>query len=233
MAAVAHGSAHVTVDLDIVYRRTVENIARLASALAPWTPRPSTPAVSDSDDTALRRRELAGRIRQPKPDHPSDGLPVGVRARQADADRALAPRGAARRARGGPDPPGPRGRRDRLIGAEKLPGHRRAAAPRCRGVTGARSRPARRRHAPQRARRPGARRSARSAGDGPRWHPPLPSSRPGPPRSRPAALTADVQRQAAEGVSRSSSARYPACGCLVNGLSSHARHAQGCIVLTI
>lgn len=38
MAATAHGSAHVTVDLDIVYRRTVDNIARLAAALAPLQP---------------------------------------------------------------------------------------------------------------------------------------------------------------------------------------------------
>jgi hypothetical protein len=38
MAATAHGSAHVTVDLDIVYRRTVENIARLARALEPLQP---------------------------------------------------------------------------------------------------------------------------------------------------------------------------------------------------
>lgn len=38
VAATAHGSAHVTVDLDIVYRRTPENIARLAQALAPLGP---------------------------------------------------------------------------------------------------------------------------------------------------------------------------------------------------
>lgn len=38
MAAAAHGSAHVTVDLDIVYARTDENIARLAAALAPISP---------------------------------------------------------------------------------------------------------------------------------------------------------------------------------------------------
>jgi len=37
-AATAHGSAHVTVDLDVVYRRTPENIARLAAALAPLRP---------------------------------------------------------------------------------------------------------------------------------------------------------------------------------------------------
>jgi hypothetical protein len=37
-AATAHGSAHVTVDLDVVYRRTLENMARLAAALAPLQP---------------------------------------------------------------------------------------------------------------------------------------------------------------------------------------------------
>lgn len=35
VAARAHGSARLTNDLDVVYRRTPENIARLASALAP------------------------------------------------------------------------------------------------------------------------------------------------------------------------------------------------------
>jgi hypothetical protein len=38
MAATAHGSAHVTVDLDLVYRRTLENIARLAAPLQPLQP---------------------------------------------------------------------------------------------------------------------------------------------------------------------------------------------------
>ena len=37
-AATVHGSAHVTVDLDIVYRRTPENILRLARALEPLGP---------------------------------------------------------------------------------------------------------------------------------------------------------------------------------------------------
>ena len=37
-AATAHGSAHVTVDLDVVYRRTADNMARLAAALAPLHP---------------------------------------------------------------------------------------------------------------------------------------------------------------------------------------------------
>jgi hypothetical protein len=37
-AATAHGSAHVTVDLDVVYRRTPENVRRLADALAPLRP---------------------------------------------------------------------------------------------------------------------------------------------------------------------------------------------------
>ena len=37
-AATAHGSAHVTVDLDLVYRRTPENAVRLADALASLRP---------------------------------------------------------------------------------------------------------------------------------------------------------------------------------------------------
>jgi hypothetical protein len=37
-AATAHGSAHVTVDLDVVYGRTPANIARLATALEPLAP---------------------------------------------------------------------------------------------------------------------------------------------------------------------------------------------------
>jgi predicted nucleotidyltransferase len=38
MAATAHGSARLTQDLDLVYRRTPDNIARLAAALAPHAP---------------------------------------------------------------------------------------------------------------------------------------------------------------------------------------------------
>src|SRR4029078_9893118 len=38
MAATAHGSAHVTADLDVVYARSPDNIARLAQALAPLAP---------------------------------------------------------------------------------------------------------------------------------------------------------------------------------------------------
>jgi len=37
-AATAHGSAHVTVDLDVVYNRTAENMSRLAAALEPLQP---------------------------------------------------------------------------------------------------------------------------------------------------------------------------------------------------
>lgn len=37
-AAAAHGSAHITVDLDVVYRRTADNIARLVHALEPLDP---------------------------------------------------------------------------------------------------------------------------------------------------------------------------------------------------
>ena len=38
VAAIVHGSARLTQDLDIVYRRTPDNIARLASALKPFAP---------------------------------------------------------------------------------------------------------------------------------------------------------------------------------------------------
>ncbi len=38
VAAIVHGSARLTQDLDIVYRRTPENITRLAAALAPFAP---------------------------------------------------------------------------------------------------------------------------------------------------------------------------------------------------
>jgi predicted nucleotidyltransferase len=37
-AATAHGSARLTQDLDVVYRRTPENFSRLARALAPHRP---------------------------------------------------------------------------------------------------------------------------------------------------------------------------------------------------
>jgi hypothetical protein len=37
-AATAHGSAYVTVDLDVVYRRTPEHMLRLARALEPLSP---------------------------------------------------------------------------------------------------------------------------------------------------------------------------------------------------
>jgi hypothetical protein len=38
MAAILHGSARVTFDLDLVYSRSDENIQRLANALAPHNP---------------------------------------------------------------------------------------------------------------------------------------------------------------------------------------------------
>ncbi|MEP7352658.1 MAG: nucleotidyltransferase [Acidobacteriota bacterium] len=39
-AAIFHGSAHVTNDLDICYSRDAKNLSRLAGALAPYNPRP-------------------------------------------------------------------------------------------------------------------------------------------------------------------------------------------------
>lgn len=38
IAAVAHGSPRATQDIDLVYRRTPENIRRLVSALSPLEP---------------------------------------------------------------------------------------------------------------------------------------------------------------------------------------------------
>lgn len=38
VAGAIHGAARLTYDVDVVYRRTPENIARLASALAPHAP---------------------------------------------------------------------------------------------------------------------------------------------------------------------------------------------------
>jgi hypothetical protein len=38
VAARAHGSARLTNDLDVVYRRTAENLERLVAALRPYTP---------------------------------------------------------------------------------------------------------------------------------------------------------------------------------------------------
>jgi hypothetical protein len=59
-AATAHGSAHVTVDLDIVYRRTPDNIERLTSALAPLQPylRGAPPGLPFRFDTETVRRGL-------------------------------------------------------------------------------------------------------------------------------------------------------------------------------
>jgi hypothetical protein len=38
-AAIFHGSAHVTNDLDVCYSRTPDNLRKLAAALAPYQPR--------------------------------------------------------------------------------------------------------------------------------------------------------------------------------------------------
>ena len=37
-AATAHGAARLTLDIDVVYRRTLENVRRLAAALAAHQP---------------------------------------------------------------------------------------------------------------------------------------------------------------------------------------------------
>ena len=60
IAATAHGSAHVTEDLDIVYRRTPENMQRLAKALAPFQPymRGAPPGLPFQFDPETIRRGL-------------------------------------------------------------------------------------------------------------------------------------------------------------------------------
>lgn len=60
MAATAHGSAHVTVDLDVVYARSDENLGRLAAALAPLDPylRGVPPGLPFRFDEATIRRGL-------------------------------------------------------------------------------------------------------------------------------------------------------------------------------
>ena len=59
-AATAHGSAHVTVDLDIVYRRTPENMGRLVQALEPLSPflRGAPPGLPFCFDVATIERGL-------------------------------------------------------------------------------------------------------------------------------------------------------------------------------
>ena len=59
-AATAHGSAHVTVDLDVVYARSAENVQRLASALAPLDPylRGAPPGLPFKFDPDTIRRGL-------------------------------------------------------------------------------------------------------------------------------------------------------------------------------
>jgi predicted nucleotidyltransferase len=60
VAARAHGSARLTNDLDILYRRSPENIERLAGALAPHAPylRGAPPGLPFRLDAATIRRGL-------------------------------------------------------------------------------------------------------------------------------------------------------------------------------
>ena len=59
-AATAHGSARLTQDLDLVYHRTPENIARLAAAIAPYAPylRGAPPGLPFRFDAATIQRGL-------------------------------------------------------------------------------------------------------------------------------------------------------------------------------
>ena len=60
VAGVAHGSARLTQDLDVVYSRSSDNIRRLASALAPYAPylRDAPPGLPFRWDEATIRRGL-------------------------------------------------------------------------------------------------------------------------------------------------------------------------------
>ena len=60
LAATVHGSARLTEDLDVLYRRTPENQARLAAALAPHAPylRGAPPGLPFVLDPATLRRGL-------------------------------------------------------------------------------------------------------------------------------------------------------------------------------
>ncbi len=60
VAARAHGSARLTNDLDVVYRRTPDNIGRLATALAPHSPylRGAPPGLPFRWDADTIRRGL-------------------------------------------------------------------------------------------------------------------------------------------------------------------------------
>lgn len=60
LAAAAHGAARVTYDVDVVYERTRENLARLASALAPLSPylRGAPPGLPFRWDVAALERGL-------------------------------------------------------------------------------------------------------------------------------------------------------------------------------
>jgi predicted nucleotidyltransferase len=59
-AATAHGSARLTEDLDLVYRRSPENIARLVAALAPHSPYPrgAPPGLPFQFDAQVIQRGL-------------------------------------------------------------------------------------------------------------------------------------------------------------------------------
>lgn len=46
VAAAVHGSVRLTIDIDVVYHRTVENISRLVEALAPHSDRISAFGIS-------------------------------------------------------------------------------------------------------------------------------------------------------------------------------------------
>jgi hypothetical protein len=70
VASKAHGSARLTVDLDVVYARSADNLRRLASALAPLEPylRGAPPGLPFRLDPATVRRGLNFTLRTTRGD---------------------------------------------------------------------------------------------------------------------------------------------------------------------
>lgn len=91
VAATAHGSAHVTVDLDIVYARSDQNITRLAAALAPLKPylRGAPPGLPFTFDAETIRRGLNFTLRTDAGDLDVMGEATGGGSYDALVDRCV------------------------------------------------------------------------------------------------------------------------------------------------
>ena len=97
MAMVAHGSAYVTVDLDVCYSREQENLAALGAALVPFHPRLRTAAgpipflwEARTLLPGLDGYEVARRVRSECPDPRLKLVALTDYGQPEDRDRALA-----------------------------------------------------------------------------------------------------------------------------------------------